>query len=148
MTKIILIARRTFRLFTPKWNLNSTKLKIFVSNVKTVLPYGCKSWKVSKSIRKNTWKKGLQTNAYTKCCRFPGHIQLQMNSCEEIGHRKRSWLGHIICRQNNIAAKTLKQNSRGRETLKTTWKRSLLDEAEMMSKTWRKVRQLAHNQPS
>ena len=134
-----------------------TKLKLFESNVKSVLLYACETWKVTASIMKK-----LQT--YTNRClrrilniRWPNIISNntlwqrtnQIPIQDEIRKRKWRWIGHTLRKENKEIAKQAfefnPQGSRRRGRPKHTWMRTVLDEAKGQGKSWLQVKSLARN---
>jgi hypothetical protein len=101
-------ARAAFNTLKPDWDSAKlkimTKLRIFKSNVKSVLLYGCESWLVSKQVTK------LLQTFVNRCLRrilkiyWPAVISnqqlwqiTQQEPIElEIKRRKWKWLGHIL----------------------------------------------------
>jgi hypothetical protein len=133
--------RHAFVTLRPLWkNKNisqKTKLRIFETNVKSVLLYGSETWKQTK---KNEYDLQVFIN---KCLRqilqirWPNKISNselwnrtgQSSITSTIKKRKLHWIGHILRRpQHNITRQALDWNPqgkrrRGRPT--TTWRRTI-----------------------
>ena len=116
-------ARTAFTILTPVWKSKvisrKTKLRIFNTNVKSVLLYGCKTWRVTKE----TFKK-LQSFV-NRCLRsimaihWPEVIrneELWTRAEQEriniqIRRRKWSWIGHTLRKPNyNVTKQALRWN--------------------------------------
>lgn len=154
-------AKGAFAQLTPVWRSNKirqkTKLRIFETNVKSVLLYGCQTWKVTKVLANK-----LQV-IVNKCLRkiFKIHWpELITNDelmrrgnqdpiNEVIKKRKYGWLGHTLRKQTtNISREALEwnpQGSRKRGRPKITWKRSIEKEIREEGKSWRELKELARN---
>lgn len=135
----------------------STKIKIFNSNVKSVLLYGCETWKTSKIIQNK-----LQTFV-NRCLRrilkirWPDiitnselwKITNQKEITIEIKRRKWNWIGHTIRKEDGAVERMAldwnPQGSRTRGRPKNTWKRTVLEEIAREGKTWSEVKKLATN---
>ena len=150
-------------MFDPLWRNSSVsrgvKVKIFKSNVLSVLLYGCSTWKVSKSI---TSKLQVFIN---RCLRYifrvfwPNKItnlELQRRADMEpidtwIRRQKWRWIGHTLRKDDNcIAKKALEWNPVAATSLpvgrpKVTWRTSVRKEAESIGKSWSELRAIAGN---
>ncbi|XP_039639813.1 uncharacterized protein LOC120548003 [Perca fluviatilis] len=137
-------ARHAFKTHRPVWLSSqlsrNTKIRIFNTNVKSVLLYGCETWKTTKSIIHK-----LQV-FISNCLRYilriwwPNKISnvdlwRRMNKEQihiEIKSRKWGWLGHTLRRDpRNIARQALDYNPQGKRKPrrpKSNWRRSTLDE--------------------
>lgn len=134
-----------------------TELRLFNSNVKSVLLYSCETWKVTKAI-----VNGLQV--FTNRClrpiinvRWPDiisndvlwEITNQPPIDEQIKERKWRWIGHISRKQPGPVEKTAldwnPQGTRRRGRPRKTWKRTVEEEAMEAGKTWSEVKRLAVN---
>jgi len=155
-------ARTAFGKLAAIWQSNiyslHTKLRLFESNVKSVLLYACETWKVTASITKK-----LQT--YINRClrrilniRWPRTISntllwqrtRQIPVENEIRKRKWRWIGHTLRRdKENIARQALDFNPQGKRSLgrpRQTWKRTVLKEIEAEgTKSWLQVKSLAND---
>ena len=138
------------RIIKPK-----TKLRIFNSNVKSILLYGSETWAITDSIRKK-----LQTFV-NRCLRrilriyWPNVIsnrelweRTNQQPIEiEIGRRKWSWLGHTLRKQDsNITRQALRWNPAGRRRPgrpKETWRRCLEREMKSQHLSWGNIHTVA-----
>ncbi|KAF6205810.1 hypothetical protein GE061_019984 [Apolygus lucorum] len=131
-----------------------TKLRIFNTNVKSVLLYGCETWKVSVAITKR-----LQVFV-NRCLRrimkiwWPETIRneelWQLTEQEHIGteilRRKWRWIGHTLRREDAIEKDALEWNPQGERRQgrpRISWRRSVEKEARLMGRTWGEVKRLA-----
>lgn len=154
-------AQQAFGQLRPIWSSRlistSTKLRIFNSNVKSVLLYGSETWKVTKDV---TSKLQVFVN---RCLRrilriyWPEIIsneqllhrtnQRQIN--KEILNRKWGWIGHILRKPtSNIARAALDWNPQGKrrpERPNTTWRRSTISDLKTVGTTWTEAKHIAHN---
>jgi len=136
---------------------NNTKLRIFNTNVKSVLLYGCETWRLTKTIIHQ-----LQV-LVSRCIRrilntfWPVQISNQelwtrakQKPIElEIRQRKWGWLGHNLRQPpGDIAKAALEwnpQGNRSRGRPRTIWRRTILEEIRQQGKTWNEVKALARN---
>jgi len=134
-----------------------TKLRMFLSNVKSVLSYGSETWK---EIKTATPK--LQT-FLNRCLRRILNIHWpEMISNEElwrrreetemstqIKRRKWNWIGHTLQKGNEaIEREALDWNPQGkrrRGRLRHTWRRSAHSEALERGKSWNEVKRMVGN---
>ena len=134
-------ARHAFSLLTNIWRSNKysmkTKLKLYNSNVKSVLLYGSECWRVVKGDMNKV--SSFHNTCLRRICRifWPNQISnaelhSRTNSIDiqkEIKGRGLRWLGHVLRMENNRTPKTALRwtppgkRSRGRP--KTTWRRSM-----------------------
>ena len=134
-----------------------TKLRIFNSNVKSVLMYGCETWATTKSCIKR-----LQT-FINKCLRRllkirwtdrirneevwerAQHVPVD----KEIGRRRWKWIGHTLRKpESNIARKALDWNPQGkrhRGRPRESWRRVMDRDLTRTGKTWNEVKLLARD---
>ncbi|MGQ7663692.1 hypothetical protein ACTGXD_12980 [Streptococcus suis] len=133
------------------------KIKIFKTNVKSVLFYGCETWKVTLSISQR-----IQVFV-NKCLRiicgifYPDKIKnaqlhaitQQQPTAIEIGKRKWGWIGHTLRKQHtDIARQAIFWNAQGRRNVgrrKITWRSTVEREAQQLDKKLLEVAALAHN---
>lgn len=145
----------------PVWRNNNistkTKLRIFRSNVKSVLLYGSETWRVAKTTISK-----LQVFV-NRCLRrilnihWPEVIpneELWRKTEEteisiQIKRRKWNWIGHTLRKgQDTIERGVLDWNPQGqrkRGRPRQTWRRSVHREALEEGKSWGEVKQLARN---
>jgi len=133
------------------------KIRIFNTNVKSVLLYGSETWRVTKT---NTKK--LQT--FVNSClrrilgiRWPEKISTasvwertkQKPIAHDIQKRKWGWIGHTLRKPaNNVARQALDWNPQGKRKVgrpKQTWKRSVVREAEDAGMSWDQIKRAAQN---
>lgn len=152
-------ARTAFGALSRVWQSNAitmrTKLRIFETNVKSVLLYACETWKVTATITK-------KLQVYINRClrrilkiRWPRIISnralwQQTNQVAidvEIRKRKWRWIGHTLRKDNTeIAKQALDWNPQGTRRVgrpKKTWRTTVLAEAGSQQKTWLQVKRLA-----
>ncbi|CAG9118026.1 unnamed protein product [Plutella xylostella] len=155
-------AKGAFAQLTPIWRSNiisrDLKLRIFVSNVKSVLLYGCETWKVTKSISTKLqvcvnkhlrqilrvfWPDTISNEDLWKETR-----QEPIN--KEILRRKWSWIGHCLRRpEGNIAKMALDwnppQGRRRKGRPATTWRRSILSDLNAVGISWDEAKERAQD---
>ncbi|KAI8439007.1 hypothetical protein MSG28_011306 [Choristoneura fumiferana] len=157
-------ARAAYAQLKPVWTstviTRRTKIRVFNSNVKSVLLYGCETWFVRKDITDR-----LQVFV-NKCLRrilgifWPRTISnarlWQMTDqkpvSREIMIRKWRWIGHTLRGSNDHLPKQgLRWQSTGRRRPgrpRTTWRRSVEKEAGSIGlgwKSWKKPRKIEPN---
>jgi hypothetical protein len=132
---------------------SNTKIGIFNTNVKSVLIYGCETWKRTKTIihqlqvlvnrcihriLKIFWPVLISNHElWARAKQRP--IEL------EIRQRKWGWLGHTLRRPpGDIAKSALEWNPQGTRP-RTTWRRTILEEIRHQGKTWKEVKVPARN---
>lgn len=150
-------ARIAFTLLRKVWKDTKTKCRLFSSNVKSVLLYGCETWNLTKNPLNR-----LQT--FVNAClrkilriRWPETIRneelwertVQNPLAEEIGRRKWRWLGQTL-RKNpgSITRQSLTWNPQGarkRGRPRTTWRRCLEEEMKREGYSWSKIQRLAQD---
>ena len=135
----------------------NTKIRLFNSNVKSVLLYGAETWRMTKTtIRK------LQ--AFTNSClrrilqiRWPETISNtsllertgQASTEEEIRKRRWGWIGHTLRKPaNNITRQALRWNPQGKRKRgrpRNTWRRDLEAEITKMGFSWNQIERMAQD---
>ncbi|XP_054279259.1 uncharacterized protein LOC128997645 [Macrosteles quadrilineatus] len=154
-------ANAAFVQLYPVWKARDistrTKLKIFSSNVKSVLLYGCETWKVSSSltqklqvfinrclrkILKIYWPEVISNRELWKATdKEPVEIQIKK--------RKWRWIGHTLRKDPDaVERQALSWNPQGhrrRGRPRMTWRRTIEEEIRDAGKNWREVRALAAN---
>ena len=134
-----------------------TKCRLFNSNVKSVLLYGCETWKRTKTLLNK-----LQT--FINSClrkllriRWPDKIRNdelwartgQKMISEELGRRKWRWLGHTLRKPpGSIARQSLQWNPQGqrkRGRPRTTWRRCIEEEMRKKGYSWNELQKLARD---
>lgn len=154
-------ARQAFISLNNIWNSTqlsrNLKLKFFKSNCISVLLYGCETWKVTSKIENKIqvfvnrclrrilrirWPETISNAELWKQTNFE-KMKLM------IKRRKWNWIGHTLRRPAGSIAKTAldwnPQGARKRGRPKTTWKRTVIDEARQAEKEWTEVKALAQN---
>ncbi|KAG7296251.1 hypothetical protein JYU34_021366 [Plutella xylostella] len=145
-------ARAAYAQLKPVWTsriiTRRTKIRVFNSNVKSVLLYGCETWLV-----KNEVTSRLQVFV-NKCLRrilgiyWPRTISNarlwemtdQTPIDKEILLRKWRWIGHVLRRpDNHLSKQGLKWQAKGKRRPgrpRTTWRRSVEKEAASTGLGW------------
>ena len=154
-------ARHAFVTLKPIWKSRAitlkTKLRLFNSNVKTVLLYGSETWRHTKNLDN-------KLQVFVNMClrqiigiRWPDRISnhelwqrtKQVPIADAIRQRKWRWVGHTLRRdQLNIARHSLEwnpQGSRRRGRPVMTWRRTLNTELQKVGKSWGEAKQLARD---
>ncbi|KAL9960159.1 hypothetical protein ACROYT_G033572 [Oculina patagonica] len=134
-------ARQAFIALKPVWRSKrislKTKLRLFNSNVKTVLLYGSESWKTTQDVVKK-----LRVFIH-KCLRIilgirwpqkisnleVRNIRKQEDIMVSLTRRKWSWIGHVLRKDSGDVAKEglfwTPEGKRARGRPRTTWRRRL-----------------------
>ena len=133
----------------------ATKLRLFNSNVKSVLLYSSESWKLTKT---NTHR--IQTFV-NNCLRKILHINwpdtisnidlwARTNQCPvemEIGRRRWRWLGHTLRKdKEHTTRQSLSwnpQGKRGRGRPKSSWRRDLQADIKRSGLSWKETEKMA-----
>ena len=125
-----------------------TKLKVYSSNVKTVLLYGSECWRV---IKKEMNKlNSFHNNCLREICRvfWPNkisntdlHFKTNEKDLEtQIRIKRLRWLGHVLrmnmSRNPKKCLRWKPPGKRSRGKPRTTWRKSVEDELEKMEMTW------------
>ena len=159
-------ARTTYALLRKVWDSRqisrSTKIRIFNSNVKSILFYGAETWRF-----KPISEKFVHT-FMNRCLRrilriwWPNRISNQdlwqqtnqLPQFTQIQKRKWQWIGHTLRKDpDTISRQTLQWNPQGKSRQgrpkntwrgrpKNTWRRSVLDEMRKAAKNrvrWREI---------
>ena len=134
-----------------------TKLRIFNSNVKSVLLYGCETWNASQSCVKR-----IQV-FINKCLRKLLRIRWtdkvtneevfnrtkQSPVADEIGKRRWRWIGHTLRKPStSITRKALDWNPQGKRSRgrpRGTWRRIIEKDVQKSGMTWNRVKKLAQD---
>ena len=148
-------ARSAYNMQKKIWNSRkigtSTKVRLFNSNVKSVLLYGVETWRTTKASMKK-----IQT-FINQCLRnilgfhWPEKIsnenlwaRAQQNLVEEdIRRRRWRWLGHTLHKPpSSIGRQTLNWNSQGqrkRGRPRNTWRRELEKDIKRTGHAWKQL---------
>ena len=154
-------AQASFRSLSKVWRTKDislrTKLKIFNSNVKAVLLYGCETWNASPSCIKR-----IQT-FINKCLRkllgirwtdkiTNEEVWRRTGECavgDEVGRRRWRWIGHTLRKTgNSITKKALDWNPQGKRSRgrpRSTWKRVVERDVLRGRRTWNNIKRLAQD---
>ena len=161
--KRICKARGVFGMMCPIWRNSTlrrnTKIRLFRSNVLSVLLYGSSSWKVTKTVSSK-----LQVFV-NRCLRnifrifWPNKISnvelLQLAKMEPVDslirRQKWRWIGHTLRKDDScIAKKAMEWNPvsagslpRGRP--RETWRTAVKKEAGEIKKSWSELKNIAKN---
>ena len=156
-------ARHAFVSLKPVWrNVNirlNTKLRIFNSNVKSVLLYGSETWRETKTLSKRLLVFIQSCLRQILHIRWSDHVTnetvLQRTAQEPITttikRRKWRWVGHALRKdQNSISRRALDWNPQGhrkRGRPSATWKRSLEADLKDSRMTWVQAKREAQDRP-
>ena len=154
-------AQTAFSMLNTVWRSQiirrKTKLKIFNSNVKSVLLYGSETWFMTEKLRVR-----LQTFV-NKCLRkvmqifWPNWVTNrelwsttnQKPIDEEIRVRRWKWLGHTMRKDpSSITRQSLRWNPAGKRSRgrpKKTWRRTVEDEMKQAKLSWGEITNIAQN---
>lgn len=157
----IMRAQITFNQLRETWYTKelsvASKIRIFNSNVKSTLLYGCESWAVNKKqinslqsfvnrclrkILRIYWPNTISNNDLWERTN-------QTPIIKEIKRRKWRWLGHTLRKPNNDITKqatefTIKgSRKQGRPAM--TWKRQIAQECNESNLKWGEVKRIAKN---
>ena len=126
----------------------STKIRLFNSNVKSALLYGCETWKTTQGVINKLqvfvirWLRKFWKLKWTDKIRNeqPWERTGQVRIQNEIGRRRWKWVGHTLRKgKNSITRQALQwnpQGSRGRGRPRETWRRCLEIEMKDVGITW------------
>ncbi|KAG7299875.1 hypothetical protein JYU34_016894 [Plutella xylostella] len=155
-------AKAAFAQLKPVWDSNvltrRIKISLFDSIVKSVLLFGCETWRVTKgltnklqvfvnkslrSILRVCWPKTIRNEDLWKLCR-------QSPIGKEIAKRKWRWIGHTVRRGATNAATIAfdwrppnGKRSRGRPV--QTWRRSVENELRAAGLSWSEAKSTAED---
>lgn len=152
-------AQQAFQMLWPVWRSRAlktaTKIKIFNSNVKSVLLYGSETWRetVASISTLQTFVNRCLRNILG--IRWPEKIsnkdlwkRTNQNAIEiQIRSRKWKWIGHTLRKNNtNVTKQAFDWNPQGhrkRGRPKNTWRRGLAAELQKINKTWKEAKTAA-----
>ena len=157
----IAMAAQAFNKLGKIWKSSSlqykTKLKLYKSNVRSVLLYAAETWKTNTKIESRL--RGFEG----RCLRRILHINWEDHisnievrsrtglNCitDEIKKRRWRWLGHVLRmdrkRLPSIALKWTPSGKRNRGRPLGTWRRTIDEEARAIHKTWHEISWLAQD---
>ena len=133
-----------------------TKLRIFNSNVKSVLLYGCETWNASQTCIKriqvfiNKCLRRLLKIRWTdkvtneEVFRRTGQGPVGV----EVGKRRWRWIGHTLRKPGCTTRKVLDWNPQGKRSRgrpRGTWRRVTENDVQRSGKTWNSVKKLAQD---
>eukprot|EP00064_Thunnus_orientalis_P021237 superscaffoldBa00006320_g21395 len=149
-------AQVAFKILRPIWLskqlCNNTKLRIFTTNVKTVLLYGSETWKTTEGL---TSKIQVFVN---KCLHYIlklwwptkttneelWRITNQESIATTIKRRKWNWIGHTLRKDsNNITRQALDYNPQGKRKAgrpRNTWRHSILQDLKNIGVSWQEAK--------
>lgn len=157
----IQMAQAAFGMMQSVWRSKqlseSLKIRLFNSNVKSVLLSGCETWKVKKTL--SSQLQVFINRCLRKICGifYPDRISnedllqrtRQRQIAEEIGRRKWSWIGHTLRKpQEDLTRQALSWKPEGKKKSggqRITWQKSVIAEANQQGYTWKQVEALATN---
>ena len=154
-------ARTAFNLLKKVWRsraiATATKIRIFNTNVKSVLLYGAETWKTTAECNRK-----IQT-FINKCLRrilgiyWPNRISNQelwertnqMTPINQLKKRKWTWIGHTLRKEaGSITRKALQWNPQGKRKQgrpRNTWRRTWEEEVKKMGHNCHTINRLAQN---
>ncbi|KAL8596941.1 hypothetical protein ACOMHN_027887 [Nucella lapillus] len=154
-------ARHAFKTLQPIWQSSAlslhNKIRIFNTNVKSVLLYGSETWRTTKTNRKK-----LQT-FINRCLRNILNIRWpevisnedlwtrtkQTLIGEDIRKRKWGWIGHTMRKPpSNVTRQALDWNPQGKRKVgrpRQTWRRSTEAEVKAAGMTWAELKRISQN---
>ena len=133
-----------------------TKLRIFNSNVKSVLLYGCETWNASQTCIKR-----IQV-FINKCLRMLLKIRWTDKVTNEevfrrtgqgpvgveVGKRRWRWIGHTLRKPGSTTRKVMDWNPQGKRSRgrpRGTWRRVTENDVQRSGMTWNSVKKLAQD---
>ena len=157
----IALASAAFQKMRTIWNSReistTTKIKLYKSNVRSVLLYAAETWRTNKKIESKL--RGFEG----RCLRRILHIWWELRvtnkevarrtgiNCivEEVKRRRWRWLGHVLrmnrSRHPFIALTWNPQGQRHRGRPQGTWRRTIEEERKEAGKTWNELQWLAQD---
>lgn len=157
-------ARAAFGMLSIVWRNNnlstSVKIRLFKSNVLSVLLYGCCTWKVTESVtnRLQVFVNRCLRNIFriywpNRITNDELHRRANMEPIDiRIRRLKWSWIGHTLRKEEGcIARKAMEWNpmgggSRKRGRPRQTWRRTVEGEARAgIGKSWSELKTIAKN---
>ena len=154
-------ARQSFGMLSKIWKSNSlsrkTKLRIFNSNVKSVLLYGSESWSLTQKLENKVQVFVNTSLRRILRIRWPetiSNLELwrqtdQTPIISQIKKRKYKWIGHTLRRPTNeIQRQALTWNPPGTRRAGRpylTWRRQVSKEIREKEKSWREIENLAQD---
>ena len=135
----------------------NTKIRLFNSNIKTILLYVCETWKTTKSLLNKLqvfvnnclrriinirWPDKIKnTDLWGKTKQFPVE--------QDIKKIKWRWIGHTLRKPtNSITRRALQWNPQGKRRVgrtRNSWKRNTTHEMDKLGYKWQDLTRLALN---
>ena len=157
----IALASAAFQKMRTIWNSRqisvATKIKLYKSNVRSVLLYAAETWRTNKKIESKL--RGFEGRCLRRILRLWWELRVTNKevarrtgiSCivQEVKRRRWRWLGHVLrmnrSRHPFIALTWNPQGQRHRGRPQGTWRRTIDDERKEAGKTWNELRWLAQD---
>jgi len=154
-------ARMVFNLLKKVWSSRvisrRTKLRIFNSNVKSVLLYGSETWRTTKTCSNKLQafiNKGMRRILKIRWTDRVTNEELWERAGQEpiqiqISQRKWRWIGHTLRKhQDSVTRQALKWNPQGKRKRgrpKNTWRRDVEAEMKSWGYNWNTLERLAQD---
>ena len=154
-------AQQAFAMLRPVWRSRAlrtrTKLRIFNTNVKSVLLYGSETWRETASSMKSVQvfiNKCLRNILGIRWPDTISNVNLWRRTKQQpvdvtIRTRRWKWIGHTLRKANsNITKQALEWNPQGqrkRGRPKNTWRRGLSSDLRKIGKNWGEAKTIAQN---
>ena len=157
----IAMAAQAFNRLAKIWKSSSllqrTKIRIYKSNVRSVLLYAAESWKLNKKVESRL--RGFERRSLQRILRIKWDDKVSNREIRrrtglndivsEIRMRRWRWLGHVLRmpkkRLPNIALKWTPPGKRKRGRPLGTWRREIEEEVKATGKTWNELKWLAQD---
>ena len=134
-----------------------TKLKLYRSNVRSVLLYAAETWRTNKKIESRL--RGFEGRCLRRILRIRWEHRVTNKEIgdrtglqpivNEVKQRRWRWLGHVLrmnrTRHPLLALTWTPQGKRNRGRPQGTWRRSIEEEREKAGKTWNELKWLAQD---
>jgi hypothetical protein len=154
-------AQHAFSILLPGWKARAlslrTKLRIFRSNVLSILLYGCETWRMTKKIEAQ-----LQTFVNKRLRIILGIFYPNWITNDDLWRRTRQekiatiirrrrwrWLRHTLRKADTSITKQAltwnPQGTRKKGRPRTSWRRTIAADLEVMGRSWGQTRQLAQD---
>lgn len=154
-------ACQAFSMLRPIWRSSEyslkTKIKLYTSNVKSVLLYGAECWRTTKEDMNKL--SSFQNNCLRQICKifWPNKISNSnlhkmtgvKDIVDEIKQRRWRWFGHIMRKPANTIAKTAltwtPEGKRNRGRPKETWRRTITRELKEANISWKEAEKMSQD---
>ena len=136
-----------------------TKLRIFQTNVKSILLYGAETWRLTQSAKRKlqSFSNGcLRRILGLKWYDFVSNENLLERTGErrveiDVKQRRWRWIGHILRRpKDSIARIALNWNPQGKRKRgrpKATWRKEVEADVKRLGKSWSQLEKVAQDRP-